>query len=87
MNITEKEILNDIRELLAADYPDVEITMETMLEYGSLSSLDMTSLEIIQFIVNLEEKFDIVIDIDDRYYTIGDAVVAVAKYIEEKKKE
>ena len=30
------------------------------------------------------EKYDIIIDIDDRYYTIGDAVRGVVGYLEEK---
>ena len=62
MSIMEEHILNDIREMLSASYPDVEISMETLLEYGQVSCLDMTSLEIVQFIVDLEKKYDIIID-------------------------
>lgn len=86
MNIMEEDILNDIREMLSESYPDVEISMETLLEYGQVSCLDMTSLEIVQFIVDLEEKYDIIIDIDDRYYTIGDAVRGIIGYLNENGK-
>ena len=82
--IMEDKILNDIKEMLSDGHPDVEISMETLLEYGSESCLDMTSIEIVQFILDLEEKYDIIIDIDDRYYTIGDAVRGVVGYLEEK---
>lgn len=80
----ETIILADIKEILVKDYPDIEINMETFLEFGEGSYLDMSSLEIVQFIVNLEEKYDIIIDIDDRYYTIGDVVRGVIKYVNEK---
>lgn len=83
-NNNEKVILSEIKEMLIKDYPDTEIDMDTYLEYGEGTYLDMSSLEIVEFIVDLEEKYDIIIDIDDRYYTIGDAVRGVIGYLEEK---
>ena len=82
----EEKILDDIKELLLDDYPNIEITMDTMLEYDSVSGLNMSSLEIVQFIVDLEEKYDIIIDIEDRYYTVGDAVRSIVGYLVEKNK-
>lgn len=86
MNVNNKEtqILEDIKEMLTETYPDVDISMNTLLEYGSESCLDMSSIEIVQFILVLEEKYGIIIDIEDRYYTIGDAVRGVVGYLEEK---
>lgn len=84
MEISEENVLNDIREMLSDAYPTIKITMDTYLEFGDKSYLDMASIEIAQFIVDLEEKFDIIIDIEDRYYTIGDAVRAVVSYLREK---
>lgn len=84
MQIKEEVILEDIKSLLAQVYPDVEITMDTFLEIGNGSCLDMSSLEIVEFIVLLEQKYDIIIDFEDRYYTVGDAVRGVIGYLTEK---
>ena len=61
--------------------------MDTYLEINEGSYLDMSSLELVQFIIELEETFNIIIDLDDRFYTIGDAVRGVIKYLEEKNEE
>lgn len=82
----EMKILDDIREILSASHPSVNISMGTYLEYSDGSHLDMSSLEIIEFIVALETKYDIIIDFEDRYYTIGDVVSAVAAYLENKER-
>lgn len=87
MQINEENILIDVREMLSKSYPTVEITMDTYLEFGEGSYLDMSSIEIVEFIVVLEEKYDIIIDIEDRYYTVGDAVRGVVSYLREKVSE
>lgn len=84
MKINEEIILNDIRKMLSQIYPKVEITMDTYLEFGDGSHLDMSSIEIVEFIIVLEKKYDIIIDLEDRYYTIGDAVRGVVAYLKEK---
>lgn len=84
MQIDESKILDDIKKMLSQSYPSVEISMETFLEYGEESSLNMSSLEIVEFIVYLESKYDIIIDFNDRYYTVGDTVRAVMTYLNEK---
>jgi len=84
MNITEKGVLDDIQEMLLKTYPTTEITMDTYLEFGEGSCLYMSSIEIVQFIVDLERKYSIIIDIEDRYYTVGDAVRGVVGYLREK---
>ena len=84
MKFNEEIILNDVREMLSQEYPTVEVTMDTYLEFGEGSYLDMSSIEIVQFIVALEEKYDIIIDLEDRYYTIVDAVRGVVAYLKEK---
>lgn len=84
MQFDEKSILDAIREMLSSEYPTVEITMETFLEFGDGSYLDMSSIDIVEFIVVLEDKYDIIIDFEDRYYTIGDVVRGVISYLEKK---
>lgn len=81
---SESIILSEIRDMLFDEYPNIEITMETNLEFGDGPSLDMTSLDIVRFIIDLENKYDIIIDVEDRYYTIGDVVRGVSGYIDEK---
>ena len=87
MEINENAILDDVREMLLKEYPTTQIAMETFLEYGDGSNLDMTSIEIAQFIVDVEKKYDIIIDIEDRYYTIGDVVRGIVGYLKEKAEE
>ena len=83
----ENEVLADIKEMLLRSHPNAEITMDTYLEFGQGNYLDMSSIDIVQFIVDLEEKFDIIIDVEDRYYTVGDAVRGVVAYLLEKEVE
>ena len=85
--ITQEIIFEKIKNILSVSYPSTNITMDTYLEINEGSHLDMSSLELVQFIIKLEETFNIIIDLDDRFYTIGDAVCGVIKYLEEKKQE
>lgn len=84
MQINKETILNDIKSMFSQSHPDIEITMDTYLEIGEGHCLDMSSLEIVEFIVALEQKYSIIIDIEDRYYTVGDAVNGVVGYLKEK---
>ena len=74
MQFEEERVFNDIKEMLTPIYPNIDITMETFLEYGTGTYLDMSSIEIVQFIIDIEQKYNIIIDYEDRYYTIGDMV-------------
>lgn len=84
MSVTKEQILSDIREMLSETHPNIQISMETFLEYGSDSYLDMTSIEIVQFILDVEEKYGIIVDISERYYTVGDVICGIIGYLEEK---
>ena len=84
MKINNEFVLNEIREMLCETYPGVDVSMETYLEFGDGTYLDMSSIEIVQFLVDLENKFDIIIDIEDRFYTVGDVVKGVTDYLLEK---
>mgnify|MGYP002523216383 CR=1 FL=1 len=53
-NDIENVLLEEIQEMLAEKYPREKIAMKTYLEYGDDLSLDMSSLDIIQFIIDLE---------------------------------
>ena len=84
MHRTEEMVFDEICGMLYQTYPDNDISMETWLEFGEGTYLDMSSIEIVQFIIDLEEKYSIIIDIEDRYYTVGDAVRGVVSYLREK---
>ena len=83
--INESDILKEIKELLSDRYAAEKIDMNSFLEFGEGFSLNMSSLEIVDFLLLLENTFNIIIDINDRYYTIGDAVKSIEKYLKEKK--
>lgn len=84
MQVEEERVFNDIKEMLTPMYPDIDISMDTFLEYGTGTYLDMSSIEIVQFIIDIEQKYDIIIDLDDRYYTVGDVARGVVTYLREK---
>ncbi len=84
MHRTEEMVFKEICEMLYQTYPDSDISMETWLEFGEGTYLDMSSIEIVQFIIDLEEKYSIIIDIEDRYYSVGDTVRGVVSYLREK---
>ena len=87
MNVTENNVLDDIRKMLSETYPTVDISMDTYLEFGNGSHLDMSSLEIVQFIIDLEEKYGIIVDIDERFITVGDAIRSVLTHFNEKTRD
>ena len=73
--VAEKDVFNRVVEIICIKYPSAKITMDTYLEFNNNGEhLDMSSLEIVDFILDLEREFDMIIDIEDRYYTVGDAV-------------
>ena len=53
MQLEEEKIFNGIKEMFTPTYPDIDISMETFLEYRTETYLDMLSIEIVQFIVNI----------------------------------
>ena len=85
MEYSIETIYNKVKEILQTLYnEEVDISMDTHLETEGDSFLDMSSLEIVNFIINIEKEFDIIIDFDDRYYTVGDVVYGVYKHLSEK---
>lgn len=84
MCANEETVFNDVRKMLSQIYPEDQITKDTYLEFGDGPYLDMSSIEIVEFIAVLEKKYDIIIDLEDRYYTIGDVVHSIVIYLKEK---
>lgn len=68
------EITKKIISCLKVEYKTVSIDEETALEYSGENSLDMSSMDIIDFIIQIEEEFCMIVDISTRFETIGDVV-------------
>lgn len=78
-NILE-EINNMIRKHL--NY-DISITKDMYLEDGQngVAGLGLDSLEIVKLIVMIEDKYNIIVDFNVRFWTIGDMVEYVLSNI------
>ena len=76
-------ILERLRAMLTEKHPNVEINIDTLLEFGTTTYLDMSSLEIVEFITAVEEEFNVIVDITERFYTIGDVVDSVFTHLKE----
>lgn len=51
-----------------------QFDMDTNLTGSETNCLDLTSIEIVTFIVHIEDAFDMIIDFDVQFETIGDIV-------------
>jgi len=80
--MNKNEILTKIQELLSKNRSDLKIDMNTYLEFNTEQSLDLSSLEIVDFIMEVETIFNIIIDISERFYTVGDVVESVFEHLE-----
>lgn len=75
----EKEaIFEEIIRLIRQNFTSIEteIGYNTFLSGGGANSdsLDFTSIEIVSLIVKIEDRFNLIIDFDVFYETIGDIV-------------
>lgn len=71
-----KKIKLIINEISGKD----EIYFDSFLSSDN-QGLDMSSMDIVHLIVNVEEEFDIIIDFDVLFVTVGDIVNEVEKLI------
>lgn len=67
MNETEKIILNIISEQVMNEYKQEQVTV-----YTRLDELGLDSLDIVEVLAAIEDKFDITIDDDIEFKTFGD---------------
>ena len=82
--MSEKQVFEVVHTILSKSYPTFSINMDTFLDYGEENCLFMSSIELVEFIVKVEEAFDIIIDFNERYYTVRDVVQSVILYLNEK---
>ncbi|HCA34956.1 MAG TPA: hypothetical protein DEP00_08045 [Lachnospiraceae bacterium] len=88
--LSKKAITSEIIKMLQKHYPTERITIDTLLEgyYGddrSISNLNMSSLDLVEFISDIEEYYNIIIDFDAQFYTVKDVIENVCHCIEQKK--
>ena len=72
-------ILDDIKRIIKKDFDfvDVDITAESLL----VEDLGFDSLDVVEFVMAIEEEFDIEIYDEDaeKIKTVGDAVAFITK--------
>ena len=74
------ENMNSIlAKILCTDKLDVPVTLETRLVNGvGVNDIELASIDYVDFLVCVEEKYNIVYDFETQIHTIGD----VYNYIE-----
>ena len=84
--MNSQNILHELNELVKKQFPEVDfdVNLQTKLTGEKENSLDLSSLDIVTLIVNIEERFDIIIDFDKVYVTMEDIVNDVEKKLNEK---
>lgn len=76
----EKEIFGDICLILKESFDKNNISLASTLSKGD-NSLDLNSIEIVSFIMKVEENFNIIIDFDVLFVTVQDVVNEVQKLL------
>lgn len=72
------QIFEDISSILKEKYGKNNVNFDTGLTNGE-NSLDLDSLEIVRLIIQIEEKYNIIIDLDILFKTVDDIVSEVYK--------
>lgn len=76
----EKEIFGDICLILKESFDKNNISLASTLSKGD-NSLDLNSIEIVSFIMKVEENFNIIIDFDVLFVTVQDVVNEVQRLL------
>lgn len=80
--MTKEEVLAKVQEI-AAEQLDVD-KEEIVLTANIKDDLDADSLDVFEIMNELEDSFDIQLDVDEGIQTIGDVVDYVQKQLESK---
>ena len=80
-----EKIFESIKNILfKKGYNNPSINYDTFLDKVADNSLYMTSLEIIDFIVEVENHYNIIVDISERFYTIDDVINSIILHLNER---
>ena len=77
------DIKVELLELIKEFTGNKKVTIDSVLGNGE-GGLDLTSLEIVNLIVQIEDKFDIIIDFDVHFIQVSDVVREVNRTLEEE---
>lgn len=78
--MNREDIFEKIRLIINEISGKDEIYFDSFLSSDN-QGLDMSSMDIVHLIVNVEEEFDIIVDFDVLFVTVGDIVNEVEKLI------
>lgn len=80
--MTKEEIFASVKEVVVEelDLDEDQVTLDAKIK----EDLDADSLDVFEIMNELEDKFDIQLDVDENVQTIGDVVDFVKKQIDEQ---
>lgn len=88
-NISEKEVLKGIKDILLKEV-EIQVSRKNIsLESTLINDLGMDSIQILEFIVGLENKFNVKINDEDiskaLFKNVGSILLYVVKQIKKRK--
>lgn len=66
--------LDKIKEIIAEK---IDIDPTTITEESSFEDMEVDSLDMVEIVMDIEEEFDISIDVEDDIKTVGDLVALI----------
>lgn len=66
--------LDKIKEIIAEK---IDIDPATITEESSFEDMEVDSLDMVEIVMDIEEEFDISIDVEDDIKTVGDLVALI----------
>ena len=66
-----KDILEELRKILSNEFKKEYVDYDTMLNGENNNCLDLNSLEIVKFIVAIENTFSIIVDFDISFNSVS----------------
>ncbi|EHS87211.1 Acyl carrier protein [Limosilactobacillus gastricus PS3] len=80
--MTKEEIFASVKEVVVEelDLDEDQVTLDAKIK----EDLDADSLDVFEIMNELEDKFDIQLDVDENVQTIGDVVDFVKKQMDEQ---
>ena len=79
-----KKILGELKEIITAYVPEPELLDSLTLESDLINDLQINSAHIVDIVLDVEDKYDIMIEDDAiaRMVTIGEAINVILEKIE-----
>lgn len=86
INVNKDEFINDMSKMIAnvlcMNSIDMNITFDTKLVNGiGDNDIELSSIDYVEFLVNIENKYNIEFDFNVKIYTIGDVYNYLISYL------